>query len=104
MDDNLHNTQRATISFNLEDPEAERKLKKMLNVGDYIAALNEFKTDVLRKYFKYDEGENDKVRFKPRGGAEYKEIVLDYDTMEYIEDVFYSLLEEYDINLDKLTY
>lgn len=92
----------ATISFDLEDPEAEKKLKRMLNVDDYISVLFNFKTDVLRKYFKYEEG--NKVRFKPRGATEYKEIELDYDTMEYIEDIFYSLMAEYEINLDKLTY
>ena len=103
MDKNLtHSSHYATISFDLEDPEAERKLKKMLNVDDYIAILFNFKTDVLRKYFKYEEG--NKVRFKPRGETEYKEIEPDYDTMKYIEDIFYSLMEEYEIKLDKLTY
>lgn len=45
-----------------------------------------------------------KFGLKPRQATEYKEIELDYDTMEYIEDIFYSLMEEYEINLDKLTY
>ena len=95
MDNNLpHSSHYATISFDLEDPEAEKKLN--------ISVLFNFKTDVLRKYFKYEEG--NKVRFKPRGATEYKEIELDYDTMEYIEDIFYSLMAEYEINLDKLTY
>lgn len=103
MDNNLpHSSHYATISFDLEDPEAEKKLKRMLNVDDYISVLFNFKTDVLRKYFKYEEG--NKVRFKPRGATEYKEIELDYDTVEYIEDIFYSLMAEYEINLDKLTY
>lgn len=103
MDNNLpHSSHYATISFDLEDPEAEKKLKRMLNVDDYISVLFNFKTDVLRKYFKYEEG--NKVRFKLRGATEYKEIELDYDTMEYIEDIFYSLMAEYEINLDKLTY
>ena len=66
MDNNLpHSSHYATISFDLEDPEAEKKLKRMLNVDDYISVLFNFKTDVLRKYFKYEEG--NKVRFKPRG-------------------------------------
>lgn len=44
------------------------------------------------------------IPYKPRGENEYKEVVLDQNTMEYIEDAFYSLLEEYQINFDKLTY
>ena len=52
MDNNLpHSSHYATISFDLEDPEAEKKLKRMLNVDDYISVLFNFKTDVLRKYF-----------------------------------------------------
>ncbi len=103
MDDNSKRaTQLATISFDLEEPDAERKLKKMLNAEDYIDALWHFSSDVLRTYFKYREGE--KVRFKPRGEDKYKEIVPDYDTMEYIEDAFWSLMEKYQINFDKLIY
>lgn len=103
MDDNSKRvTQLATISFDLEEPDAERKLKKMLNVDDYIGALDDFNSEVLRKYFKYGEGE--KVRFKPRGEDKYKEIIPDYDTMEYIEDAFWSLMGKYQINFDKLIY
>lgn len=103
MDDDFTRcNQQATISFNLEDHDAKRNLGKMLNVDDYIGALYHFKEDVLRRYFKYDDG--DKVRFQPRGEEEYKEIVLDQNTMEYIEDAFYSLLEEYQINFDKLIF
>ncbi len=94
--------QCATLSFDMEDVYAEKKLKKMLSVDDYVFALGDFKEKILRRYFKYDEG--NKIRFKPRGGNEYKEIVLDYDTMEYVEDAFYSLLEERDIDLEKLIY
>ncbi len=97
-----HPSELATLSFNLEEPEAERRLKKMLNVDDYIGALDDFNSEVLRKYFKYGEGE--KVRFKPRGEDKYKEIVPDYDTMEYIEDAFWTLMEKYQINFDKLIY
>ena len=103
MDDDFTRcNQQATISFNLEDQDAKRNLGKMLNVDDYIGALYHFKEDVLPRYFKYDDG--DKVRFQPRGEEEYKEIVLDQNTMEYIEDAFYSLLEEYQINFDKLIF
>ena len=82
-------------------PKRKRNWKECLMLT-ITSCLFNFKTDVLRKYFKYEEG--NKVRFKPRGATEYKEIELDYDTMEYIEDIFYSLMAEYEINLDKLTY
>lgn len=52
MDNNLtHSSHYATISFDLEDPEAERKLKRMLNVDDYIAVLFDFKKRCTSKVF-----------------------------------------------------
>jgi len=48
----------------------------------------------LRKVIKYGEGE--KVRFKSYD--EYKEIVPDYDTMEYVRRMFYECLENNRIN------
>ena len=77
-------SQQATLTFNLNDGDAERKLKQMLNVDNYDMVLYDFNR-FLRNFLKYDEGK--KVRFK--SFDEYKEIELDYDTMEYVRVMFY---------------
>ncbi|MFV0419103.1 MAG: hypothetical protein ACK5KT_10285 [Dysgonomonas sp.] len=87
--------QQATLTFNLENIDAEDRLKKMLNVDKYDMALYDF-SQFLRKFLKYGEGE--KVRFKSYD--EYKEIVPDYNTMEYVKEMFYDCLENNKINLD----
>ena len=87
--------QQATLTFNLDDIDAERKLKLMLNVDNYQLAMYDF-SQFLRNFLKYSEGE--KVRYKSYD--EYKEIVPDYDTMEYVREQFYEFLDEYRINLD----
>lgn len=88
-------SQQATLTFNLNDSDAERKLKQMLNVDNYDMALYDFNR-FLRNFLKYDEGK--KVRFK--SFDEYKEIELDYDTMEYVRVMFYECLENNKVNLD----
>lgn len=88
-------SQQATLTFNLENIDAEDRLKKMLNVDKYDIALYDF-SQFLRKFLKYGEGE--KVRFK--SFDEYKEIVPDYDTMEYVKEMFYECLENNKVNLD----
>ena len=87
--------QQATLTFNLDDIDAERKLKLMLNVDNYLLAMYEF-SQFLRNFLKY--GENEKVRFKSYD--EYKEIIPDYDTMEYVREKFYEFLDENRINLN----
>ena len=87
--------QKATLTFNLDDIYAERKLKLMLNVDNYSLALYDF-SQFIRNFLKY--GEETKVRFKSYD--EYKEIIPDYDTMEYVREMFYEILDEYNINLD----
>lgn len=87
--------QQATLTFNLESIDAENRLKKMLNVDKYDMALYDF-SQFLRKFLKYGEGE--KVRFKSYD--EYKDIVPDYNTMEYVKEMFYECLENNKINLD----
>ncbi len=87
--------QQATLTFNLENIDAEDRLKKMLNVDKYDMALYDF-SQFLRKFLKYEEGE--KVRFKSLD--EYKEIVPDYDTMEYVKEMFYECLENNKVSLD----
>lgn len=86
--------QQVTLTFNLEDGDAEERLKKMLNVNKYDMALWDF-SQFLRKVIKY--GEEEKVRFKSYD--EYKEIVPDYDTLEYVRAMFYECLENNRINL-----
>jgi hypothetical protein len=88
-------SQQATLTFNLNDGDAERKLKQMLNVDNYDMALYDFNR-FLRNFLKYDEGK--KVRFK--SFDEYKEIELDYDTMEYVRVMFYECLENNKVNLE----
>lgn len=88
-------SQQATLTFNLNDGDAERKLKQMLNVDNYDMALYDFNR-FLRNFLKYDEGK--KVRFK--SFDEYKEIELDYNTMEYVRMMFYECLENNKVNLD----
>ena len=87
--------QQATLTFNLDDIDAERKLKLMLNVDNYKLAMYDF-SQFPRNFLKYSEGE--KIRYKSYD--EYKEIVPDYDTMEYVREQFYEFLDEYRINLD----
>ncbi|MEA5128073.1 hypothetical protein [Proteiniphilum sp.] len=87
--------QQATLMFNLEDLDAENRLKKMLNVENYSIALYDF-SQFLRNFLKYENGQ--KVRFK--SFDEYKEIVPDYDTMEYVREKFYECLENNRVNLD----
>jgi hypothetical protein len=87
--------QQASLTFNLEDIDAEDRLKKMLNVDRYDMALWDF-SQLLRNFLK--RGEGGKVRFKSYD--EYKEIVPDYDTMEYVRVMFYECLENNRINLD----
>lgn len=87
--------QQATLTFNLEDFDAERKLKQMLNVDNYFIALYDF-SQFLRNFLKY--GESEKVRFKLYD--EYKEIVPDYNTMEYVREMFYEFLDKNRVNLD----
>jgi len=88
-------SQQATLTFNLNDGDAERKLKQILNVDNYDMALYDFNR-FLRNFLKYDEGK--KARFK--SFDEYKEIELDYDTMEYVRVMFYECLENNKVNLD----
>ncbi|MDD4516808.1 hypothetical protein [Massilibacteroides sp.] len=87
--------QQATLIFSLDDPDAERKLKKMLNVDNYYTVLHDF-SQFIRNYLKYGDGE--KVRFKSIDG--YKEIVPDYKTMEYVREMFNGFLNENRIDLD----
>ncbi len=87
--------QQATLTFNLDDFDAERKLKQMLNVDNYQIALYDF-SQFLRTFIKHGEGQ--KVRYK--SFDEYKDIVPDYDTMEYVREKFYEFLEENRVNLD----
>jgi hypothetical protein len=87
--------QQATLTFNLENIDAEDRLNKMLNMDKYDMALYDF-SQFLRKFIKYGEGE--KVRFKSYD--EHKEIVPDYNTMEYVRSMFYECLENNRINLD----
>lgn len=87
--------QQATLTFNLDNIDAEDRLKKMLNVDKYDMALYDF-SQFLRKFLK--DGEGGKVRFKSYD--EYKEIVPDYDTMEYVNAMFYECLENNRVNLD----
>ncbi|MFV0538149.1 MAG: hypothetical protein ACK5M3_12375 [Dysgonomonas sp.] len=89
--------QQATLQFNLDDIDAERRLKLMLNLDNYrIAfALQDF-SQFLRNSLKYRESE--KVRFK--SFDEYKEIVPDYNTMEYVREIFHEFLNENRVNLD----
>jgi len=87
--------QQATLTFNLENIDAEDRLKKMLNVDKYDMALYDF-SQFLRKFLKYGEGE--KVRFKSYD--DYKEIVPDYSTMEYVKEIFYECLENNRVNLE----
>lgn len=88
--------QQATLTFNLENIDAEDRLKKILNVDKYDMALYDF-SQFLRKFLNYGEG--GKVRFKSHD--EYKEIVPDYNTMEYVREMFYECLENNKINLDE---
>ena len=88
--------QQATLTFNLENIDAEDRLKKMLNVDKYDMALYDF-SQFLRKFLKHGEGE--KVRFK--SCDVYKEIVPNYDTMEYVKEMFYECLENNKVNLDE---
>ena len=53
----------------------------------------------LRNFLKHGEGE--KVRFKSYDG--YKEIIPDYNTMEYVREKFYEFLENNRINMDGLS-
>ena len=87
--------QQAILTFNLENIDAEDRLKKMLNVDKYDMALYDF-SQFLRNFLKYEEGQ--KVRFKSYD--EYKEIVPDYKTMEYVREKFYECLENNRVNLD----
>lgn len=87
--------QQATLTFNLDDFDAERKLMQMLNVGNYYIALYDF-SQFLRNFLKHGEGE--KVHFKSYD--EYKEIVPDYNTMEYVREMFYEFLDQNRVNLD----
>ena len=91
--------QQATITFNLEDPDSERRLKDMLNVNKYQFTLHEL-NELFRKHLKYESGQ--KVRFKSRYNDEYKEIIPDSDTLEYIQDAFYQILHDNRINTDDL--
>lgn len=87
--------QQATLTFNLDDFDAKRKLNQILNVDNYQIALYDF-SQFLRNFLKHGEGE--KVRFK--SCDEYKEIVPDYDTMEYVSEMFYQFLDKNRIDLD----
>ena len=87
--------QQATLTFNLENIDAEDKLKKMLNVDKYDMALYDF-SQFLRNFLK--DGEGEKVYFESYN--EHKEIVPDYNPMEYVKVMFYECLENNRINLD----
>lgn len=87
--------QQATLTFNLDDFDAKRKLNQILNVDNYQIALYDF-SQFLRNFLKHGEGE--KVRFK--SCDEYKEIVPDDDTMEYVSEMFYEFLDKNRIDLD----
>lgn len=97
MDDKLNGNvnQQAILTFNLENPDAEVRLKKMLNVENYSIALYDF-NQFLRNFLKHGEGE--KVHFK--SFDEYRDIVPDYDTMEYVRTMFYECLKNNNVNLD----
>ncbi len=88
--------QQASLTFNLDNIDAENRLKKMLNVDKYDMALWDF-SQFLRNFLKHGDG--GKVRFKSYD--EYKEIVPDYKTMEYVRAMFYECLENNRINLDE---
>lgn len=87
--------QQAILTFNLENIDAEDRLKKILNVDKYDMALWDF-SQFLRKVIKY--GEREKVRFKAYD--KHKEIIPDYDTTGYVREIFYKCLENNRINLN----
>jgi len=91
--------QQVTITFNLEDFEAERKLKNMLDVSNYQTILFNF-NEFFRKQLKYERGS--KVEFKPIYSDEYKEIIPDLTTLEYVESIFHQFLKENKIDIDDL--
>lgn len=91
--------QQATLTFNLEDREAERTLKTMLNVNKYIFSLYEIDR-FLSNSLKYNEGK--KVKFESKYEGEVKEIIPDDDTMEYALSMFNEILEENYISLEEL--
>lgn len=54
--------QQATLTFNLDNIDAENRLKKMLNVDKYDLALYDF-SQFLRKFLKYG-GKTEKSRIE----------------------------------------
>lgn len=91
--------QQATLTFNLQDFDAEKRLKTMLNVDKYIIALYDI-SEFLRKYLKYDEGE--RIQYTSSYDKESKEITPDYSTMEYVSDMFYQIMDDNQIDRDEL--
>lgn len=90
--------QQATITFNLEDVDAENRLKKMLSVDKYALCLYDM-TQFFRSTLKY---ESEKTIRHCSSSGEYKDIILDYDTVEYISNQFYQFLAERNVYQEDL--
>lgn len=91
--------QQAILTFNLEDPEAARRLKMMVNVDKYLIALYEISQLLIKAGKYYDP--SDKIRYESRYNVS-KELVPDFDTIDYISDMFYKILSDNKIDEGEL--
>lgn len=90
--------QQATITFNLEDVDAENRLRKMLSVDKYLLCLYDM-TQFFRSTLKYESEKT--VRHRSESG-QYKDIMLDYDTVEYISNQLHQFFADRNIYEDEL--
>lgn len=84
---------KAKLEFDLEDVEDERSLKRALKANDYELALYEMQQKVFRPARKHGYGDASIQKILDENPA-CAELV------EKLEQLFYDILEDYEINLD----
>ena len=90
----------ATLQYNLDDPDAKLEFKRATKVINAYIALWEFANEVLRPIRKYgahgDDCINELLK-KCTAGDDSHGVEL----VEKLEEKFYEILEEHDINLSE---
>jgi len=70
--------QTATLSFDMEDFEARKQLKRALAATDLFIAVSEFYTNSLRKRLKYEELTEEVYNILEQIKQEYWETINEY--------------------------
>jgi len=88
------------LKFDISDIDGELAFKRAVKVDDYCAALLDVANEVFRPHRKHGYSSKKLQDIINISYDDDKNLVL--DMISLLEDMFYEIMEENDINLDKL--